>query len=347
MERIAPGVGASQVVEFLGEVLGVCSGQPSAFLRSARNDPEIMREQIRRTLQTWIDSETALNPVVLVLEDLHWGDPASVSFLMESLRRLSERPLMLLALARPEVEQTFSEVCQVATLHMRLSGLTPGAAKKLVHATLAPVPSEALVSRLLQTADGNAFYLEELIRSVAAGATEWPDTVLAMAQARMDQLEPEARCALRAASVFGQTCWDEGVADLTEAGVDHRSLLESLAEREILVRVRPSRYTGASEYRFRHALLRDAAYAMLPAPDRVEAHRAAAEWLEARGEKDARLLADHFASGQSFDRAVHWVVRAARGAGDLGDIRGTIDLAERGLAWGARGVDRARERARR
>ena len=339
VERIAPAT-AGQTAEFLAEVLGIAHDQPSAFFRAARNDPEIMREQIRRTLQAWIDAETAHNPVVVVLEDLHWGDAASVAFLVESLRRLADRPLMLLALARPEAEQAFPEIFRAATLHIRLNGLTAGAAKKLVHATLDPPPNEALVARLLQTADGNAFYLEELIRRVASGATEWPDTVLAVAQARLEHLEPEARCVLRAASVFGETCWDEAVAKLIEPSIEHRGWLESLAQREILLRVRPSRYAGANEYRFRHALLRDAAYAMLPAQDRMEAHRAAAEWLEARGEKDARLLADHFALGEVFERAVYWVVRAARGAADIGDIQGTVDLAQRGLAWGAQGVDR-------
>jgi eukaryotic-like serine/threonine-protein kinase len=288
VERIAPGPAASQTAEFLGEVLGISSEEPSAFLRAARKDPEIMREQIRRALQVWIDAETALNPVVVILEDLHWSDPASVSFLVEAARRSAERPFMVLALARPDIERTFPEVCRLATLHLRLSGLTPGAAKQLVQATLTPAPSEARVSRLLQTADGNAFYLEELIRSVAAGATQWPDTVLAMAQARLEQLEPAARRALRAASVFGQTCWDEGVAHLMDSSMQHPCLLESLADREILLRVRPSRYAGVSEYRFRHALLRDAAYAMLTDADREQAHRAAAAWLEAKGERDAR-----------------------------------------------------------
>jgi tetratricopeptide (TPR) repeat protein len=161
-----------------------------------------------------------------------------------------------------------------------------------------------------------------------------------MAQSRLEYLDADARRVLRAASVLGEACWAEGVSEMVEEGVDVTVVLDALVEREILYRPAESRYGRAREYRFRHALLRDAAYAMLTEEDRAVAHLAAGEWLESVGETDARLLADHFAAGKAADRAIPWTVRAARAAIDSGDIRGAMTLSDRGMELGATGTER-------
>jgi serine/threonine protein kinase/tetratricopeptide (TPR) repeat protein len=331
-----------RVCDFLAEVLGLPDHEPrSPLMRAARANPEIMHEQTRRALDAWFDAETERGSVLVVLEDLHWGDATSVGFLSDAFRRSGDKRLMLLALARPEAERQFPQLCQQASLQIRLPGLSPRAAERLVRATLSPPPPEPVLADIVRTADGNAFYLEELIRRVAAGGSELPETVLAMAQSRLEHLDFDARCVLRAASVFGETCWAAGVARIVDVKIDSLALLEGLAEREILVRVPASRYATTREYRFRHALLRDAAYAMLLQRDREEAHRIAGEWLENNGEKEARLLAEHFVAGKAHRQAVPWMVRATRAAIDSGDLTSTIELADRGMALGAAGYERA------
>jgi tetratricopeptide (TPR) repeat protein len=326
--------------EFLPEVLGLNDADgASPLLRAARADPEIMREQTRRTLHVWLAAEVTRRPVVIVLEDLHWGDTPSVSFLTDALRALGERPLMVLALARPEAETSFPGVDQLAALRIRLPGLAARAAKSLVHSVLEDDVEEEVVARVIRTADGNPFYLEELIRRIAAGDREWPDTVLAMAQSRLDMLEPKSRRVLRAASVFGETCWDGGVDEVIGGEFAAASALEHLVEQELLFRVPESRFKGASEYRFRHALLRDAAYAMMTCEDRQASHASAGQWLERSGEKDARLLTDHFEAAEDLERALPWCVRATRLAVEAGDITRTVELADRGVRFGASGSD--------
>jgi eukaryotic-like serine/threonine-protein kinase len=336
--------GAEQIVEFTAEILGLGGDrEPSELLRAARGNPEIMSEQIRRALHGWLDAETSGQGVIIVIEDLHWGDTPSVSFLAEAIRLKAECPLMVLALARPEVERQFPELSEIANLRIRLQGLVARAAEQLVKAALEASPASDVVLRLIRTADGNPFYLEELIRRVAAGGTDWPDSVLAMAQSRIEQLDSQARFVLRAASVFGERSWDRGVqAMLVGSDLDARPLLDALAQGEFLVRVPESRYAGTAEYRFRHALLRDAAYAMLTEDDRPALHGVLAAWLEANNEKDARLLATHYELAGQAERAVPWLVRAAKAAVDAGDMVETIELATRGVRLGAQGPERGR-----
>jgi eukaryotic-like serine/threonine-protein kinase len=310
-------------------------------LRAARGDPEVMREQTRRALHAWLDGETGQKTVVIVLEDLHWGDAPSVSFLTEALRVNPQRPLMVLALARPEVERQFPDLGERAALRIRLLGLSARAAEELVRSALRGEPEPSVLSRLIRTAEGNPLYLEELIRRVAAGNTNWPDTVLAMAQSRIEQLTPEARVVLRVASVFGESCWDLGVREILDDG-EVLPRLDALVDEELLVRAPVSRYAGAREYRFRHALLRDATYATLTEVDRASAHGIAGLWLEQSGENDARLLADHCEAAGHAERARAWLVHAAKTAIDAGDLLGTIELCSRGVKLGASGPERGR-----
>lgn len=343
LERSSQTPSARLVVELLAELLGIPGpAEPSGVLLAARASPEVMRTQMRRALQTWLDIETARQPLVVVLEDVHWADPLSVDFWTETVREAPHRSLMILALARPEAEKQLTALGRGAAVHLRLLGLAPRAARQLVEFALdRPLEAEVL-SRVIQTADGNPFILEELIRRVATGSTDWPDTVMAMVQSRFEKLPSGARRALRAASVFGERCWDAAIDEVVGEAADTRALLKTLAENELLVVAPESRYPETREYRFRHALLRDAAYAMLTVEDRRVAHAIAGDWLERNQEKDAAALAEHFQRASLTERALPWLVRAAKVAIDAGDTKTTIELADRGVELGASGAERGR-----
>ena len=196
------------------------------------------------------------------------------------------------------------------------------------------------VERLVSRADGHAFYLEELIRAVAAGkGAEPPETVLAMVQARLERLNPEARRVLRAASVFGETFWRGGVEALLGITGPGPWLAE-LCSQEVIAVKEHGRFPGDIEYRFRHSLVREAAYGMLADANRVLGHRLAAQWLEQAGETDAMVLAEHFERGASADRAVAWFLRATEQALEGGDLDAVLVRASRGLACGATGATR-------
>ncbi len=249
-------------LEFVGEMIGVSAtddGQePSAPMRAARKDPVLMGDQIHAAVHELLRAECSAYPLVLVLEDLHWGDIPTVKLVDALLRDLQGCPLFVLATARPEIDDLFPRLWEdhsVLVLPLRELGRKP--AEKLVRAMLADATDD-IVKSLVTRAGGNAFYLEELIRAVAQGdASTLPETVLATVAARLDRLDPEARRILRAASIFGQAFWARGVATLVGGSAD--DWIATLSMQEI-VQARPeSRFEREHELVFRHSFVREAA----------------------------------------------------------------------------------------
>jgi hypothetical protein len=348
----APSGDAGRITEFLGELIG--AGEPggadvSALLRSARDDAALMGEQLRRAFVDLVASECATRPLVIVLEDLHWGDLPTVKAIDVALRSLGDRPLLVLALARPEVHEVFPRLWEEREAHtIRLGGLPRRAAEALAVEVLGEAATPATVARIVERAGGNAFYLEELIRVVAEGRGDaLPETVVAMMQTRLEGLTPELRRVLRAASVYGEVFWTGAVQALlgAETAPRLRERLAELTDRELVAPRREGRFGGEDEHVFRHAIVREAAYAMLTDRDRATGHRLAGAWLEAAGEREAIVLAEHFARGGEGARAVPWFLRAAESACEGGDLEAANTRAESGIACGAEGETLGRFRA--
>jgi len=264
-----------------------------------------------------------------------------VKFVDAALRNLRDRPFFVLALARPEVHELFPRLwAERGVQELRLAELTRRAAERLVRQVLGDVDAQT-IARVVERAEGNAFYLEELIRAVADGkGDDLPGTVLAMVQARLEALDARARHVLRASSVFGQVFWRAGVQALL-GGVrtaDAGAAFDELGRRELLQRRPEARFPDAGdEWVFRHALVREAAYATLSAEDRAVGHRLAGEWLESAGERDAMTLAEHFERGGEAARAVLGYRRAAEQALEGNDFAGVHDRVARAIRSGADG----------
>lgn len=334
--------GTEPSLEFLSDLIGVPSEQPaSARMQAARSDPEVMREQTQRAFVSWLDAEAQQRPLVVLLDDLHWGDLPSVSYVEEALHALRDRPIMVVALARPEVHEQFPRLWQrVGVQEVRLKGLTRRSSERLARSLLSEQTPDTIIARVVELADGNAFFLEELIRRVAEGFTDFPQTVLAIVQSRLERLDPQARRALSAASTFGETFWVDGVRALLTGRNELRACFESLAREELIVRRPEARFRDQVEYTFRHAFVRDAAYEMNDDGERRGAHARAGAWLELVGERDALLLADHFELGGLPSRATNWVVEAALAALEGGDWDRALVLSQRGVRLGATGQQR-------
>jgi eukaryotic-like serine/threonine-protein kinase len=328
------GEDAQRVGEFAAELAGVRvdDAQASELLRSARRDPRLMADQMLCAWQDWIRAECQAHPVLIVLEDLHWGDLSSVSYVDAALRRLVDSPLAVVAFARPEVHQLFPRLwAERGAQEVRLAPLTRKNAERLARAVLGELVAPQQIDRIVGLSEGNAFYLEELIRAVSEGRDQaLPESMLAMAQVRHEALEPGARLVLRAASVFGQIFWEGSVKALLGNERDVVETLARLVDAELIERRTQSHFASANcddcgtgieaEYAFRHVLLREAAYATLTDEDRALAHGLAAEWLEAAGEIDPLRLADHYERAGSGDRAARWLcgaVEQALGAADF------------------------------
>ena len=336
-ERVPTG-DRHRVTAFLGELVGAPFSGDDPALRAARQDARLMNEQMRRAWLDYLLAETVAHPVLVVLDDLHWGDFGTVRFLDAALRDLSKLPWMVLALARPEVFEVFPKLWaeRQNVQELRLKELGRKAGERLVRQVLGDAVGSDTVERLVKQADGNAFYLEELIRAVAEGKdVALPETVLAMVETRLARLPFEARQVLRAASVFGEVCWESGVAWVLGEAMAATTVVQwltRLVEQEVLVARPDSRFPGEHELAFRHALLREGAYATLTGDDERLAHRLAGEWLEHHGEADPTVLAGHFDRGGGGTRAAHHYLRAAQQAMHVLDPQAAMARTARGLA---------------
>jgi tetratricopeptide (TPR) repeat protein len=335
---------AERVAEFLGEMAGApFAAERRVQLRSARRDPLLMGDQMLRAWEDLVAAECAEHPLVLVLDDLHWGDRPTVQFVDAALRLSRDRPLLVVAIARPEVHELFPRVWsdRGERVELHLGALSKRGGERLVRAVLGPQIAQARVAALVERAGGNAFYLEELIRSVSAADEQaLPDSVLATAQARLERLDAEARRVLRAAAVFGETFRASGVAALLgNSGTSRLGEWLRALDIEEVIGVRDRGSGGDDpEYAFRHALVRDAAYAMLTDADRQLGHRLAADHLESSGEgADEMSLAEHHERGGQPQRAAVWWRKAAELALEGNDLDGAVARAERCVRCGATG----------
>ncbi|XXY14755.1 protein kinase [Sorangium sp. So ce216] len=328
------GLDVPRVAAFLGELVGApFPDENDVQLRLARRDAVLMGDQLRLAWEDFLGAACGGGPVLLVLEDLQWGDLPTVTMVEGALRLLRDMPLLVLALGRPDVHRVFPKLWDGRLVHeLHLTPLPRRASERLVREALGAHARHDLVARLVERADGNAFFLEEQIRAVAEGKSEGqPETVVAMVQARLETLDAEARRLLRAASIFGETFRASAVAALL-GSVDIAPLLSELLRREVIVRRGEGRRRDHAEYCFRHALVREAAYGMLTARDLRIGHALAGSFLEAAGEGDPMLLAEHFERGEEAAKAAEWYLRAADKALHGNDLAAAIACAERGIA---------------
>ncbi|WP_437675624.1 serine/threonine-protein kinase [Sorangium sp. So ce131] len=339
--RHLSGEALNRIAAFLGEISRTpfLDGETSG-LRAARDNAMLMADATRAAWEDWLAAECAAQPVLLVLEDLQWGDPATVRLIDQTLRNLRDLPLMLLALARPEVNKQFPSLWidrEVQTI--KLGPLPAKASERMVRSALGEETPAETVSRVVERADGNPFYLEELIRAVADGKGDvLPDSVLGTVEARLDAEGHEAKRVLRAASVFGDRFSKLGVSALLGGATrvkETETWLDALAARELIAPASTPGWLGPMDYVFRHAIVREAAYAMLTEPDRVLGHKLAGEWLERSGHTDAMALAQHFHLGGEPARAVRWYRRAAEQAIEANDLASALARAEMGVLCGA------------
>jgi hypothetical protein len=319
-----------RVAAFLAEMAGLpVPDETYAPLAAARRNPPLLAEQIQHAWVELVLAECRAQPVAIMLEDIHWGDWPSLRLIDAALRRSNGSPLFVLALARPEVHERFPGLWrEVGLEEMHLPHIPRSAAEVLVRHVLPDAQGED-VARVVELAAGNSFYLEELIRALASGRRDLPESVLAMAQARYEMLDDETRRVLRFAAVLGESFWLEAVREILGDAASLERLLLGMAEQELIERRARSRFAGQVEYGFRHALLREAAYAAVPDDELRIAHGLAAGWLERAGEPDAATLGEHAERARDPVASARHFARAAEQALDGGDFDGALARVQR------------------
>ena len=329
-----PAASAPRVIEFLAEMCELATCEPiSPALRAAREAPAIRHGQIQRAFLEWLTAECGAAPVVLVLDDLQWGDRLTVALIDQALRSLAGAPLLVLALARPELGAEFPRLwAEHQPQEIGLRPLGRRACERLVQHMLGPELAPDVVARLAEHSAGNALYLEEIIRAFAESADPAPpQTVLAMLQARLGRLPPAPRRVLRVASVFGaafRPAWLHALLadEMSVTAVD--ADLALLVDAELLERsATPD--ASAHELVFRHELTRRAAYTLLSDDERRDLHRAVGLLLVDSPAPAPRVVAEHLMLGGEPRRAGTWLLRSARQALANNDITGAQQLAGR------------------
>lgn len=260
-------------------------------------------------------------PLILVFEDIHWAD-ASLLELIEALAsRVRDAPILLLCLARPDlydVRPSWGGGIPAFT-SIQLEPLSREESKTLTRNLLEESAGVGeMFEQLVDTAEGNPLFLEELASSIAENATRvagtLPTTVRGIIASRLDALPTGARQAIVDAAVVGKSFWP-GALSLLRQNVSVQSDLEFLEERDFIRRAGTSSIEGEPEYTFRHILTREVAYSMVPKAQRRERHAMVAEFLEgvsadATAESDS-LLAYHYREAGNNEAAIKHLVRAA------------------------------------
>jgi predicted ATPase/DNA-binding SARP family transcriptional activator len=287
-------------------------------------------EEIAAAIHSFVEALARRRPLVLVFDDIHWGEATFLDLMDHIADWVTDAPLLLVCIARPElleVRAQWGGGKRNAT-SVLLEPLSDDESESLVH-TLAGADGldEATCRRIVEAAGGNPFFVEEMLALLLEDdrdrdVLEVPATIQSLLATRLDRLSDDERATLEAAAVEGKVFHQASVVELTsvEAGAI-REALSALARRDLIRDDRPV-FSGERAYRFRHLLIRDAAYESIPKANRSVLHERHAAWLESNvGERALEL--DEIV-GYHYEQAFRYRVEL-----------GTIDDATRALGSAA------------
>ena len=263
-------------------------------------------------LRRGLELVAARRPIVVVLDDLHWGQPMFLDLVEHLVEWVSDAPVLLLALARPELREIREALAfpgRRAADVIELSPLDDQESRALVGGLLGGVElPEALRDRILKSSEGNPLFLGEMLRMLVdegairreeqewvAGAdlanVEVPPTIHALLASRIERLGSEERSVVERAAVIGKEFYRGAVAELVAPPVKPRidGHLEALRRKD-MVEPEGTYWIDEPVYRFHHVLIRDAAYRSLLKEARAELHERFADWLQ---EKAGELVGEH------------------------------------------------------
>lgn len=295
-------------------------------------DPVRAREEVTRSLLTFLEAAARQRPVITVLSDLHWADDQVLEVLDLLLERVVNQPVVIVATARHTLEDRWTpKPGRHNVVVLNLDPLDRESAADLLNALLESEVAPEVRDLLLDRSGGNPFFLEELVsllsesgvtgaRAGHLGSGELPDTLRGLVAARLDGLTPDERRTLGDAAVLGRRGSVKALETMAEHawGIhDIGVVVEGLVAKEILV-VENARWS------FRSDLVREVTYGTLTKADRARRHAGIAKFMEQFEAHTAPAI----------DRIAHHYGVAAAVVAELGPVEGTPpDLPERALFW--------------
>jgi class 3 adenylate cyclase/tetratricopeptide (TPR) repeat protein len=312
---------------------------------------------VRRLLETLGRAQ----PVVVVFEDVHWAEPTFLELVDDLAESIHDAPVVIVALARPELLDVRPDWGggKLNAVTILLEPLTATESAQLIESLVGDVELHSAEvaearARIVDAAEGNPLFIEQMLAMVDEGyfngnGISVPPTIQALLAARLDALAPPERELLGRAATMGNEFWPSALHELLpeNARDDLEEKLDRLARRQLLAPT-GSAPPGGPQYRFRHLLLRDAAYRALPKALRADLHERFAGWLE-------RVAGAHVGEygviiGYHLERAFHehtgvagddargrelaaaaatWLAAAGRAALAHDDVRTAASLLER------------------
>lgn len=326
------GARAVELAPFAATMLGIrLTGED--FERVQYLMPPFLRGHITRSVAEILGAFAIQHPAVIVFEDLHWTDATSLEMLGALLPLVENAPVMFLFLSRPnKTDPAWNFIEQTAQTHgavftaIELQPLDEHSSRELV-ANLLEIEDlpESVRALILQKAEGNPFYVEEVIRSlldqrlVVRDGAHWratreivniaiPDTLAGVITARLDRLDEEARHTAQTASVLGRDFEYAPLADLYDSAPTLEPSLDTLQAREL---VRPKRDSALRAYLFKHALTQETAYNSMLLAKRRALHKRAAAYLQTHEAERVNEIARHWLDAQENERALPFILEAA------------------------------------
>ena len=321
---------------FIAIMLGVAVPQEDDHLVRYLQPPQV-RERIFGAVHQLLAARAAIGPTVLVFEDLHWSDPTSLELLETLLPLTHGLPLMIVAVLRPVKQEPAWRFHEVAErdhsgryTSIALEPLDEQDSRTLVGNLLEieDLPDQVR-TLILNKAEGNPFFVEEVIRSlldanlVVRENSHWrataeissialPDTLTGLITARLDRLSEDSRQVAQTASVIGR---EFGLSTLTEIYQALANLDESIVDLQRRELIREKSPVPDLSYMYKHVLTQEAAYSSLLLARRRELHFLVAQCLERNSPEQVHEIARHFLGAREQGRAVPYLVEAgAQGA---------------------------------
>ncbi len=328
----------------VGQLLGY-DFSSSPYLKGLLGDPMQIRNLGFSYLVRLFQAAAKIYPIVLFLDDIQWADSGSIEALQHVFNQVSKNtPILAVFLTRPSIYERFADWDESLKPNIRLDlkPLSKEESRMLVQEILYRVNHIPSVLRelIVGGAEGNPFYLEELVKMlidgkvILPGAVEWtvnmdrldtvsiPPTLAGVLQARLDALDGIERASLQRASVVGRIFWDDAVQALGTPKDSERERLEQslavLRRKELIYSNPDSTFSGTQEYMFKHALLRDVTYETLLKRQRIDYHARVADWLNTvsgeRRNEYLPIIADHYEKAGLHDQAAKTLIEAGEQA---------------------------------
>lgn len=354
------GADAAHKAHYIGHLIGFDFSN-SPYLQG--DDPQQVTQLGLYYITEFFGMAGSDTPTVIFLDDIHWADDKSLDLVNHIVRSRRELKLLVLCLARPTLFERrpplWTDRHEFHTT-IELRPLSKADSRQLVEQILSKVEAvpEDLRDLIVNSADGNPFYVEELIKMliedgvIVKGADRWwvedarlpdiriPPTLTGVLQARLDALPPEERTLLQRASVVGRIFWDQVITNMQAEDEpyegDVQRGLAALHRRELIRGREQSAFAGAEEYIFKHAILRDVTYESVLRRLRRIYHAQVADWLvERTGDRQNEytgLIADHYERAGQSEKALTYLTRAGEQALNISAYREAISRLERALA---------------